>query len=113
MFHDCCFVLTKVELSHHLFQRIYGGQIASAPDEGIVNDHITNIFAIAIPENYYDHDVPEILLRADGKDLLKENDNSLCNHFRISRYDIIDKLEIGKICQDLQVMVKAINEQFE
>lgn len=86
-------------------------QKANIPEQDIV-EHIANNFGIAITANYKNHDVPDALLRIDGKKLLKESENSIFNSFDVSRYDIVELLTVDHICDDLIKMIEKINDQF-
>lgn len=88
--------------------------IESIVDDSIVQikQYIADIFALAIPQNFLQHDIPEALARIDGKNIIKENQHSICNHYNISRWDIIENMNIESICEDLTTMVQAINQQF-
>ena len=77
-----------------------------------VNEHLANIFAIAIPDNYTASEVPDVLLQLDGKDILKENENSIEKAYNVSRRDIIKKLTMEHLCDDLKTMVNEINQHF-
>ena len=77
-----------------------------------IEQYIANTFALAIPDNFLQHNVPEALARIDGKNILKENPKSICNYYNISRWDIIENLDFDNICQDLITMVEAVNQHF-
>lgn len=86
-------------------------QIGNIPLQD-VKDHLANEFGIAIPANFTDHSIPEALLRIDGKNLLKENANSIENKFKVSRHQLIESLSADKVCDDIKKMIEKINEQF-
>jgi predicted ATPase len=78
-----------------------------------INQYLANNFALAIPEDYVKYDVPDALLLIDGKNILKENKDSISKKFEISRRDIINNLNTKSICDDLITMVRAINQHLE
>ncbi len=77
-----------------------------------IRQHLANNFAIAIPDNYTVSNVPETLLQLDGKNVLKENENSIERRFNITRKEIIEKLTTEHLCEDLIIMVREINQHF-
>lgn len=80
--------------------------------ENDVREYIAEKFGLAIPSNFLEHNVPEAIIRANGKNILIENGDNLCSHFDISRYSIINALTKNDLCADIQKMVHNINDHF-
>lgn len=65
--------------------------------------HIADIHALDISNEITDQSEPELLLQANGKDILEEHENSLKDKFHISKFDIAKSMENNEIPEDIKV----------
>jgi predicted ATPase len=78
----------------------------------VVTTHVTDNFAIDISRCVVDQSEPEVLLQANAKDILMENNRSIQNRFKITKYDIANSMRKVEIPQDIKSLIQEIHSIF-
>ncbi len=69
--------------------------------------HIAQFFALDISGRIVDQNEPELLLQANGKDILEENTQSIKNVFHADKFDILEQMQIEEVPTDI---IRIIDE---
>lgn len=80
-------------------------------EEELIQMHLSNKFALSIPETYLEHSAPDAISLIDGKKILEQDEDSICKKFSTDKYKVLESLTRENVCEDLITMVRTINQK--